>query len=310
MQFIRGLHNLRLPVTNGYIATIGNYDGLHLGHQSVINTLTSLAKKNNLPSLAIIFEPQPREFFTSNSSNRISTLREKLCLLNYYGVNVVLLLNFNHFLASQSAQEFITNVLAMKLNIKHLVVGDDFAFGQGRQGDFNLLKKYTDDLGIALTQMDTFKINGTRVSSSLIREHMTMADGMDQISTLLGHSYGVIGKVVHGNHFGRTLGFPTANIYLRDRRLPFRGVYLVGVSGIAKKYYGIANFGVRPTFASHAPPSLEVHLLNFQGNLYGKYLLVEFYKKIRDEKCFTSKEALVQQIRNDKKIAKTLLPSY
>lgn len=310
MQLIRGLQNSKLPLTRGCVATIGNYDGMHLGHRMVIDALNDTAHSINLPSLVIIFEPQTNEYFSRIASQRLTSLREKLCLLEQWGVNIVLLLRFNRLLSSVSAEEFVRTVLVDRLHIAHLIIGDDFTLGYDKKGDFTALRRIADEHNFSLTRLESFKLDGVRISSSLLRLETGAKNDITEVVKFLGRSYTIIGRVVHGKHFGRTLGFPTANIHLGSRRLPFSGVYLVRVMGLADELYGIANLGVRPTFNTEANQSLEVYLLDFNEDIYGKTLKIEFLRKIREEKKFISSEVLKQQISKDLVTAKALLRRF
>jgi len=283
-----------------FVATIGNYDGVHLGHQQLLARLKQLSQELSLPSKVIVFEPQPEEFFTGNKTLRLANLREKVTIFASFGINCVEILRFNHHLASMMAPEFIKNILINKFKVKHLIIGDDFCFGCNRSGDAALLNQYQAELTIE--QMPSFRLHGARVSSSLIRTALSTSNFM-LANSLLGGSYQVCGRITHGRNIGASLGFPTANIDLGFRYLPLSGVYIVKVHGIEdNSLLGVANIGFCPTFTNQHK-KLEVHILNFKQNIYGKRITVEFCQKIRDEQRFASIEELKAQIAKDVLIA-------
>ncbi len=305
MQLIRGLHNLKDELLRGSVVTIGNYDGVHLGHQEIISFVKRKSHELNLPSVVVIFEPQPEEFFTNDKSQRLTSIREKILLLGKYGIDKVLLLPFNAHFAAVTAEEFITEILVNSLQVRYLVVGDDFVFGHGRCGNFSLLEKQAAISKFQATEMPSFKIGGVRVSSSLIRAALATGD-FSLAEKFLGRPYEVSGRVVHGTHLGRALGFPTANIYLRWRELPFTGVYLVKVHDLAQvSLLGLVNIGFRPT-VSGKQKSFEVYILDFNSDIYHKRITVEFVKKIREEQKFNTLADLQSQIENDLLVARGL----
>jgi len=305
MHLIRGLHNLKKQFINGCVVTIGNYDGVHLGHQQILMHLKEKAQELKVPALVIIFEPQPGEFFTDHKSVRLTSLREKILLFDEYGIDEVLVLAFNRSFVGITAKHFIEKILIGNLHVRHLIIGDDFSFGHMRAGDFALLNKYA-NRGLTVEKMPSFKIDGVRASSSFIRA--ALSQGNLKVATkFLGRLYRVSGRVVHGDRIGRNLGFPTANIHLARRKLPLEGVYAVKVYGIKKNYLlGVANVGFRPT-VSGKNESLEVYIFNFNSNIYGQIITIEFCEKIRDEQKFASFEELRQQIKIDIEKAKKIL---
>lgn len=306
MHLIRGLYNLKNDSLSGSVATIGNYDGVHLGHQEIISLLKEKSRELGLPSVAVIFEPQPEEFFTGDKSQRLTSIREKIILLGQQGIDKVLLLPFNAHVAAISAEDFVIKVLIAALKVRYLVVGDDFVFGHGRCGNFSLLEKMAAEGKFQLTQMPSFKINGVRVSSSLIRMALACGDFV-LAAKFLGRAYTVSGRVIHGAHLGRSIGFPTANIYLRSRELPFTGVYLVKVYDLGlKPLFGLVNIGLCPT-VSGKQKSFEVFILDFSADIYRKRITIEFIKKIREELKFDSVAELQMQISRDLVIAKSLI---
>lgn len=297
MQIIRGLGNAR--DLRPCAATIGNFDGVHLGHQAVLRQLADAARARNLRSSALIFEPQPREFFRPGETVRLTTLHEKLTLLRGQPLDQVMVLRFDAGLAAMEADTFVTQVLLGALQARHLVIGDDFRFGHGRRGDFALLAERGRALGFTVAATETFSLDGGRVSSTGVREALARGD-LAMARAMLGRDYAMSGRVVRGAQRGRTLGAPTANIGLGARGLPLSGVFAVSVLGAgARPWPGVANVGVRPTVDGQRP-SLEVHLLDgFSGDLYGRRLTVCFRHQLREERRFASLEALKEQIGHD-----------
>jgi len=308
MELIRGLYNLR-PRHHGCIVTIGNFDGVHLGHQAVLGQLSEKAAALGLPSVVITFEPHPQEFFAAQDvPPRLTRFREKMQALRRYAADRVLCLNFNQELASMPAHEFIQKVLVDGLGVRYLVVGDDFRFGHKRQGDLKMLKAAGDREGFHVINMHTFNVDGARVSSTRIRAALAAGD-LGMAEKLLGRSYRMSGRVVHGDQRGRTIGYPTANIYLHRRVTPLLGVYAVDVFGLDKEpLKGVANIGIRPTVNGRTC-LLEVHVFDFADDIYGRHVQVEFLAKLRDEKRFESIAALKQQIQKDEQTARGFFES-
>ncbi|MFZ1829385.1 MAG: bifunctional riboflavin kinase/FAD synthetase [Candidatus Competibacteraceae bacterium] len=309
MEFIRGQHNLR-PWHHGCVATIGNFDGVHLGHQAILAQLAEPAGRLRLPRLVITFEPQPQEFFAGPAAPpaRLMRLREKLLALNGLGVERVLCLKFDHRLAALPAERFIEDLLVRQLGVRYLVIGDDFRFGHRRVGDFTLLVKAGQRYGFAVVDNDSYLIDGERVSSTRVRQALSWGD-LELATLLLGRPYDMCGRVAHGDQRGRTLGFPTANIHLHRRATPVYGVYAVLISGPGlKPWPGVANVGRRPTVQG-VREQLEVHLLDFQGDLYGKRVKVDFLRYQRPEQRFESLDALRRQIQKDEQEARAWLAS-
>ncbi len=298
MELIRGLHNLR-PHHRGCVATIGNFDGVHLGHQAVLGQLAEKAQALCVPTTVITFEPQPREYFAPDSAPaRLTRFREKLNALRRYSVDRVLCLRFNRRLAELPPEAFIQRILIDGLAVKYLVVGDDFRFGKARAGDFGLLRAEGERAGFQVVSMHTFITGDARVSSTRTREALARGD-MDQAELLLGRPYRLSGRVAHGDKRGRTIGFPTANIHLHRRSAPVSGVFAVEVFGIeGEPVEGVANIGRRPT-VDGSRPILEVHLFDFSGDIYGRHVHVDLLHKLREERRFESFEALRRQIELD-----------
>ncbi len=309
MELIRGLYNLR-PHHRGCVATIGNFDGVHLGHQAVLGQLSEQADELGLPLVVITFEPYPQEFFspTGESPSRLTRFREKLQVLSCYGVDRVLSLGFDQALSQMSAEAFIERLLVSGLNVSYLVVGDDFRFGYRRQGDVAMLQAAGEKYGFQVVGMRTFEVDGARVSSTRVREALAAGE-LSRAAQLLGRPYRISGRVVHGDQRGRTIGFPTANIHLHRRVTPLRGVYAVEMLGLLgdaeSPVKGVANIGHRPT-VNGTRCQLEVHLFDFDREIYGEYVQVEFIKRLRDEKCFDSFPELKAQIELDAAQARAL----
>ncbi|MFK8332114.1 bifunctional riboflavin kinase/FAD synthetase [Pseudomonas sp. BJa5] len=298
MQLVRGLHNLR-PQHRGCVATIGNFDGVHRGHQAILARLRERAAELGVPSCVVIFEPQPREYFAPDTAPaRLARLRDKVALLAAEGVDRVLCLSFNQRLSKLSAAEFVDTILVDGLGVKHLEVGDDFRFGCDRVGDFEFLQQVGLSQGFTVEAAQTVELDSLRVSSTQVRQALAKAD-FALAERLLGRPFRISGRVLHGQKLARQLGTPTANIQLKRHRVPLTGVYLVSVELDGKAWPGVANIGVRPTVSGDGSAHLEVHLLDFAGDLYGRRLTVEFHHKLREEQRFASLEALKSAIDAD-----------
>jgi len=297
-KIIRGLHNLS-PSATDCVATIGNFDGVHLGHQAVLNQLAMKGDTLGLPAVVITFEPQPNEFFAPDKAPaRLSRFREKVEALRCYSIQQLCVLRFNKKLAEMTAQDFIQRLLINGLNVRYLVVGDDFKFGKDRQGDFSMLQQAGKQHGFQVVNMHTFAIDQMRVSSTRIREALREGD-LILAEKLLGRPYRMSGRVAHGDKRGRTMGFPTANIHLHRRKVPLSGVYAVQLFGVdGEPIQGVANVGVRPTVRAKKA-LLEVHLFNFDRDIYGEHVQVHFLHKLRDEQKFADLNALMKQIEQD-----------
>lgn len=299
MELIRGLHNLR-PRHRGCVATIGAFDGVHLGHQSVIAALLDKAAELKLPSVVIVFEPLPREYFSPHKAPaRLMSFREKFKALEALGVDRILRIRFTERLQTMSAQEFIEDIFVTGLDSKYVVLGDDFRFGNDREGDLELMQQQGQRFGFEAVPTTTYTFSDERVSSTRIRKALEEAE-FSQAEKLLGRPYTISGKVVYGRQLGRTLGSPTANLELHRLRAPLAGVYAVTVCGAGlEDAPGVANIGVRPTVDDSIKANLEVHLLDFEGNLYGRTIEVTFCTKLRDEMKFASVEELQKNIQKD-----------
>lgn len=300
MQLVRGLHNMR-PAPAGCVATIGNFDGVHSGHQVILQRLANRAKTLGVPGCVIIFEPQPLEYFRPDDAPiRLTRLRDKLELFAAAGVDQVLCLAFNRKFQQLSADAFVQQVLVQALNIRHLQVGDDFRFGCDRSGDYDFLQQAGSRYGFSVEPTHTVALNGQRISSTLVREKLSQGD-FATAEQLLGRPYSINGRVMHGQKLGRQLGVPTANIQLKRRHAPLRGVYVVSVRlQDGRSLPGVANIGMRPTVEQQSEIAhLEVHLLEFDEDLYGQQLAVTFHHKLRDEERFATLDKLKAAIEQD-----------
>lgn len=311
MQIIRGLHNCQKKHQGGVI-TIGNFDGLHLGHQKMLEQLNDEAGRLDTHRCLMTFEPLPREYFARGKSGsaRLMNRHEKIRVLNDFPASLrpdyLMFLRFDQSLASMSATDFIEQILVARLGIKSVIIGDDFRFGCDRKGDFALLQKYGAKHQFAVSSIASHCIDDIRVSSSLVREAL-IENRLHDADKMLGRPYMICGHVSHGEKRGRTIGFPTANIHLKRAETPLRGVYSVTMH--SQKHgdvAGIANIGYRPTVdGKHV--QLEVHLFDFEQSIYGERVCVSFQHKIRDEKKFESFDDLKKQIKIDCEQAKKLL---
>jgi riboflavin kinase/FMN adenylyltransferase len=283
---------------------MGNFDGVHLGHQLILKQVKARSQEMGAPSLLICFEPQPKEFFDAyNAPARLTRFREKVGLLAEYGVDLVLCLKFDEVTRSMSPQAFIS-LLVNDLQLKALFAGDDARFGNDRSGDFDLLLAAGEQSGFEVTNLYTLTVGAERVSSTRIRQCLANGD-FNMAQQLLGRPYSITGKVVYGRQLGRTLDAPTANIQLHRDRAPIDGVYAVEIEGLDTTLTGVANVGVRPTLnEATLKPILEVHIFDFAGTIYGKTVKVIFRAKIREEKKFTGLEALKSAIREDMLVAR------
>ena len=289
------------PLSNeGCVATIGNFDGVHLGHRAVIEKLAEAGRRRGLPACVILFEPQPREYFDpATAPPRLMRLREKLCRLEELPIDQVVLLRFNPALARLAPEKFIMEILVERLGIKYLAVGDDFRFGAKRRGDFAMLREFGGREGFEVADTPSVRVAGERVSSTLIRA--ALADSLfDKAGRLLGRPFSVCGRIIHGAKRGRALGFPTANLLMQRKNTPVQGVFAVTMMGIdAHPRPGVANVGIRPTVAGGRTVLLETHLLDFSGDLYGRRVEIVFHHKIRDERRFPGLPELRAQIEQD-----------
>jgi riboflavin kinase/FMN adenylyltransferase len=301
MQIIRGLH---CAEDSKVALTIGNFDGVHLGHQSLLSELKAAALARSLNTAVVIFEPHPREFFApEDAPARLSSLREKLEMFRLLGIDRVYVCRFDAEFAKMSAAYFI-HTLHDKLHARYVLIGDDFRFGSKRAGDFALMEKIAEELHFEVHAVNTYKSDGVRISSTAVRAALA-AGQLKRAHEYLGRPYSISGRVVHGDKIGKRLGYPTANLQLKHNRPPLTGIYVVEAHvpeyGVLQ---GAASLGVRPTVKRDAKPVLEVHLFEFEQDIYGKTLRVEFLQKLREEQKFPDMDALTRQIALDVESAK------
>ncbi len=306
MQLIRGIHNLSAEHF-GSVATIGNFDGVHLGHSEIIKRLKRNADEHGVPSTVIVFEPQPAEFFgRGRVPPRLSRFREKFELIEERGVDRLLVLPFTKKLSHYSPQQFVEQILVEKLGIKTLIIGDDFRFGSDRGGDFSLLQRLGQQHAFTIEQMPPFLFIGKRISSTNIRK-LLRHGYMKEAVRMLGHPYWMEGVVVEGHKQGREWGFPTANLDMHRLRSPLAGIFSVRVHGLGEgERLGVAYIGSRPII-DDPRFVLEVHLFDFDEDIYGRRIRVEFCDKIRDDMNFDSFELMAEQIRRDCEAAREKL---
>ncbi len=298
MELIRGLHNFG-NCSGACVATIGNFDGVHLGHQKILDQLKYEAMSSGLQSAVIIFEPQPIEFFApERAPSRLTRLREKLEEFQRHDIDRVLCISFDEALANLSADDFIKQILVDGLKIKEIIVGDDFRFAKNREGDFNTLKNAGKQHGFNVEMMETFVCDDERISSTLIRQYL--ADGeIEKANRMLGRPYRITGRVIHGEKRGRDLGFPTANIELKRYLSPVHGIFSGRVHGLGEAGLdAVVYVGSRPVFNGEKE-ILEVHILDFNHTIYGERIQVEFIEKLRGDENFDSGEELIEQINKD-----------
>lgn len=302
MLFYRGLHNMR-PFEKGCVLTIGNFDGVHLGHKRVLEKVKARGRELGLPTVAMVFEPQPKEFFDPEGAPaRLSSLSEKIELLQEEGLDALVCTAFNNRFRALSAEAFVQQVLVQGLNVKALIVGDDFRFGCDRSGDYQYLVNAGTTSGFTVEDTRTVEQEGERVSSTSIRDELEQGE-LAKAASLLGREFSISGRVAHGQKLGRTLGVPTANVILKRIKTPLIGVYAVQVHTGMGIFNGVANIGMRPTVGA-LKPILEPHLFDFSGDLYGQRIKVVFKKKMRDEKRFNGIEELKTAIYQDIDMAK------
>jgi len=294
---------------NGCVATIGKYDGLHIGHQHVLDTLNGIAKQQGLPAVVILSEPHPEEFFAGNkAAPRLTGFEDKVEFLLAHGVDAIFKMHFDQTLSNLSAEDFIQQYLVDGLGLHTLIVGDDFRFGHGRRGDFDLLVEKGRDNGFKVMREGSCELAGERVSSTLVRQYLQQGD-CEKVRQLLGRYYSIGGNVVSGKQLGRELGTPTANIALDFDKLPLHGIFSVLVTHRDRQLQGVASIGFNPTIDDSRIPRLEVFLFDFDEDIYGEHLSVSFVKKLRDEYAFPDLDALKKQISVDIEQARDSLDS-
>ncbi len=322
MRVFRGLNS---PAQSPAAVTIGNFDGMHRGHQALLRQLKAEAAARGLQPAVLTFAPHPREFFARKLAGgqtpvipaRLHTLREKLEALAAAGVAETRICAFNESFAALSPDDFVKQVLVDAMQAKHVLIGDDFRFGARRAGDFALLESLGEQYGFTVSALDSQCLADERISSSQVRAALATGD-LQRAEALLGYPYAMEGRVIKGRQLGRTIGVPTANVQIRHDPLPLRGVFVVEVAldqtklAVPQKtrsYPGVANLGYRPTLGGDTQPLLEVHLFDFSGDLYGAHLDVRFLAKLRDEMTFANFEALTSQIRDDLAQARSFFES-
>jgi riboflavin kinase/FMN adenylyltransferase len=305
MRITHGFRSLGTP----HAVTIGNFDGLHLGHKAMLTRLQDVARARGLPSCVLSFEPHPREFFAPDQAPaRLSSLREKAECLQRLGIDRLHVFRFDRAFSALTAETFIEQVLGHTLQARYVLVGDDFRYGAKRTGDFALLKRAGESLGFDAEFLPTVEVAGERVSSTAVRNALAAGE-LEHAAHLLGRPYSISGHVVHGDKLGRDIGFPTANIQIKHNRPPLMGIFAVEVYGLnGEPLPGVASLGKRPTVKSpDAVPVLEVHLFDFDAEIYGRRVRVNFLHKLRDEEKYPDLDSLVAQIRRDVDNAKQYL---
>ena len=280
--------------------TIGNFDGVHLGHQAMLAELKRAGGRLGLPACVLTFEPHPREFFAPDQApTRLTSLREKLELLAQQGVERVHVCRFNYRFAQTTPEDFIERIIARGLGARWVLVGDDFRFGARRAGDFVMLKQRAPRHGFEVAVLPNVALDGERISSTAVRQALAAGD-LERAQRLLGRSYSISGRVVRGDGLGRKLGFPTANVQMKHNRPPLAGIFAVRLHGAADEpLRGVASLGVRPTVKHGGAPVLEVHILDFNGDLYRRHVRVEFLHKFRDEEKYADLATLTKRIALD-----------
>ena len=305
MRITHGFRSLGTP----HAVTIGNFDGLHLGHQAMLTRLQDVARARGLPSCVLSFEPHPREFFTPEQAPaRLSSLREKAECLRQRGIDRLHVFRFDRAFSALSAESFIQQVLGYTLQARYVLVGDDFRYGARRAGDFALLQHSGQSLGFDAEFLPTVEVAGERASSTAVRSALAAGE-LAHAARLLGRPYSISGHVVHGDKLGRDIGFPTANIQLKHNHPPLMGIFAVEVIGLnGSPLPGVASLGKRPTVKNpDAAPVLEVHLFDFNADIYGRRVHVDFLHKLRDEEKYPDLDSLVAQIGRDVDNAKHYL---
>lgn len=308
MELIRGLHNI-LPRHRGCVLTIGNFDGVHLGHQAVLAKVVAIARQRQLPACVMLFEPQPLELFAGDAAPaRLTRFREKYRALASQGIDRLICVHFTPAFAAQAPEQFIEQLLLKQLGVEQLIVGDDFRFGKNRSGSFELLALAAERYQFGLYSTSSLVLGEQRISSTLIRQALA-ADNLKLAADMLGRPFTLTGRVRHGRKLGRDLGFPTANVFLYRRKLPVGGVYAITANTVFGQYQGVANIGHRPTVQGQRQ-QLEAHLFDFKGDLYGSQIEVVLQHKLRSEQRFDSLQQLQQQIAADVLAAKAFFGQH
>ncbi len=290
------------------VVTIGSFDGVHLGHKAILDDVTERARKSGCRSVVVTFNPHPRDVVGRGPVQHLCTLEERLKHLEQSGIDETLIINFTYEFSQQSARTFYEHCLVRRIGVREVVIGHDHMFGKNREGSIDILRQIGDELGFDVVMIPEVRVNDKVVSSSLIRELLSQGK-TDEANKLLGRSYSIQASVVRGDGRGTTIGFPTANLQFdRTKKLtPLAGVYFVQVEHNSTQYFGMLNIGVRPTFGSNGQQFIEVHLLEFSGNLYGETLRVSFLQRLRSEKKFNSSDELVVQLQQDRSAIQNLV---
>ena len=305
MQLIRRPERKNPLFKNGSVITIGIFDGIHLGHQALINELMEKSEQMNLPSVFFTFEPTPNEYFSKKRhKQRLTSLRDKFNLVSHYELDYFYTPPFDKTMENLSPEDFINKHLVDLFNIKYLIIGDDFKFAKNRSGSSIDLIKSGKSNNFEVKQLTSIINDSSRVSSSLVRDNL-MKNDLSEVCEILGRNYSITGRVIYGKSLGKTIGFPTANINLKHLDSALRGVFYVKVKidGMEKKYPGIANIGFKPTVGGEEL-CLEIHLLDFNQDIYLKYINVEFLDYLRSEQKFNGLEELKNQLKIDREQAK------
>ncbi len=308
MQLIRKTDGTPVDsLAKGSIATIGVYDGLHIGHQKLLDRVLTEARASNLPSLVMSFEPTPQEFFSpQNPPPRLMRFGEKCRALEEYGIDVYYCAHFDADMRSISAEAFIQNVILDSLNVRKLIVGENFHFGLNRSGNIEYLEHAAEKLNFDVLRIPGVMYEGEPVSSTAVRRALSSGD-LKHAAALLGHPYRMSGEVIQGKHLGRKLGFPTANVSPDRPHVAFMGIFAAKVFGLGTRVLnGVASLGTRPT-VNGTKPLLEVHIFEFDEDIYGQEIHVEFIEKIRDEEKFDDLDALIEQMQQDARQAREIL---
>lgn len=308
MEFVRGLYNLR-PRQRGCVLTIGAFDGVHRGHQEMLRVLREQASRHRLPGVVLSFEPTPREFLARGAPPaRLTRFRERFEAFQRYGTDRFVCLRFDDRIRQTEPDAFVIDILVRALDVRHVVVGHDFRFARNLAGNVETLRALGAQFGFGVSEVPPFEVDGERVSSSSIRKMLEAGD-VTRAARFLGRPYGITGKVVHGSKLGRKLGFPTANLRLHRRVTPLAGVFAVRVSGQGLHAApGVASLGTRPV-VNGKELLLEAHIFDFSGDLYGRYLTVEFIARLRAELWFPNMDDLVVQMHKDAAQAREILAS-
>ena len=306
MELVRGLHNISQR-HRGCVLTVGNYDGVHLGHQQMIGVLKARAAQLRSAATVLVFEPSSKEFIDPDGAPpRLTRWREKFLALAAQGVERLVTLRFDESMRAMTPRSFVDELIVERLGTQHMVVGNDFRYGSNAGGTIESLRAAGQERGFGVEQIAPFCFDGVRVSSTAVRERLELAD-YPGAARLLGRPYRMIGRVVHGRQLGRALGFPTANLRLMRRKPPVWGISAVWVHGIdSRPLPGVASLGTRPT-VDGVEPLLEAHVFDFSGDLYGRAIEVEFVAKLRDEVKFESLDAMMVQMKIDGARARDLL---